>query len=288
MSDGFIKAADIQQPTSASTGSSVISMADPSTADDYTFGAIQGSMTGTVLPRTGRKHELRNSESPFGKIVEGRMFRYVNGELDEGSITSFRPTHLRDFYPNSDKEPAKAPVEEVDEDLTEEAADLPEESEAEKQLREIMEEAAKHTYPIEEDEEEYVAEDDKMQEASISQSVSLKAMALMVSEAVRTGLREAELEKGSAELEQDEHKPVRVQMSGSFGSYRGIYEHIYVQGDLVILVYKSDEQVFSPPPREDELELSCDGNTYEVYFPGIEFELPFTGCGIQVMIRRAA
>lgn len=279
MSDGFIKAADIQQPTSASTGSSVISMADPSTADDYTFGAIQGSMTGTVLPRTGRKHELRNSESPFGKIVEGRMFRYVNGELDEGSITSFRPTHLRDFYPNSDKEPAKAPVEEVDEDLTEEAADLPEESAAEKQLREIMEEAAKHTYPVEEEE---------TQEVPVPQSVSLKAMSLMVSEAVRTGLKEAELEKGSDELEKDEHEPVKVKMSGSFGSYRGIYEHIYVQGDLVILVYKSDEQVFSPPPREDEFELSCDGNTYEVYFPGIEFELPFTGCGIQVMIRRAA
>ena len=74
-------------------------------------------------------------------------------------------------------------------------------------------------------------------------------------------------------------------MQGGFGTYRGQYLFCYDFPGLIVLVHDLDAPVFSPPPSADLFNLSCQDSTYGVYFAGIEFELPFAKCGIQVMIR---
>ena len=47
-------------------------------------------------------------------------------------------------------------------------------------------------------------------------------------------------------------------------------------------IYYGDNQEAT---SEEAFTLSCNGKTHNVYFPGIEFELPFAKCGLQVMVR---
>ena len=79
--------------------------------------------------------------------------------------------------------------------------------------------------------------------------------------------------------------PERVTMSGYFGTFRGNYMYLIETPDLVVLVYDTNSQVFTPPAKADVFQLSCKDRSFNVYFAGIEFELPFAACGIQVMVR---
>jgi hypothetical protein len=267
MNDGFIKVADTA--TKGSTSHSAISLADPDTADEYKFGALQGSMQGTIVPTTNRKGELRNSPSPFGSIVVGKTYRYKDGELYD-SPEEFEPTHLRAYFNSSDNEAETAPA------AT--SANVPKEvSDAERQLQAIMD-AADHLDIHD------AAPGDEEIDLLPAPALSTKAMSKMIAEAVRVGLQ-ADVEDT---VSKEDPEPIRVKMEGSFGSYRGTYSYVYVEDSFVILVYDREAQVFSPPTSAGEFSVTCDGTTYEVYFPGIEFELPFTDCGIQVMIRSAA
>jgi len=264
MSEGFIKVSETTP--AAGTGHRAIALADPDKADEYTFGAMQGAMQGTVLPTTGKRGELRKSRSPFGSIVIGKTFRYKNGELYD-TPEEFEPTQLKAYFRGSETD------DEQETTLEELAASDPEEelSAVEKQLRDIMDAAKDMDIPEE-------APDSTQTPAP---TLSTKAMSLMIAEAVQAALR---VDKENEEEETPAAK--RVRMEGAFGSYRGTYAYVYVEHEFVILVYDTDAQVFSPPKSAEEFSLTCDGITYEVYFPGIEFELPFTDCGIQVMIRR--
>jgi len=267
MSDGFIKVADTAPK--GSTSHKAISLADPDTADEYKFGALQGSMQGTIVPTTNKKGELRNSASPFGSIVVGKTYRYKNGALDD-SPEEFEPTHLRAYFNSADN---KTETEQPPSKST-----VPKEvSDAEKQLQAIMD-AADHL-----DVHSDAADVEEELEILPTSALSAKAMSKIIVEAVRIGLQA----NTESTVSKEDPEPIRVKMEGSFGKYRGTYSYVYVEDSFVILVYSREAQVFSPPTSDEEFAVTCDGTTYEVYFPGIEFELPFTDCGIQVMIRSA-
>lgn len=78
---------------------------------------------------------------------------------------------------------------------------------------------------------------------------------------------------------------VEAKLSGPFGSFKGKYTHIIVKEDLLVLVYPEDASVFSPPANGESFKISCQQGDYSVYFVGIEFDLPFIGKSVQVMIR---
>lgn len=76
-----------------------------------------------------------------------------------------------------------------------------------------------------------------------------------------------------------------VKLSGQFGTSRGKYRFVHKTDGFIVLVYDEDANIFSPPASESTFRLSCNGEEHEVYFAGVEFELPFFKCGVQVMIR---
>lgn len=79
--------------------------------------------------------------------------------------------------------------------------------------------------------------------------------------------------------------PTRVKLSGQFGTSRGQYKFVQITDEFIILVYSDDANIFTPPSSEATFKLSCNKEEYEVYFAGVEFDLPFYECGVQVMIR---
>lgn len=79
--------------------------------------------------------------------------------------------------------------------------------------------------------------------------------------------------------------PVKVTLRGPFGTSRSMYRFVQVTDQFVILVYDGDANIFTPPASDTPFKLSCNGEDLDVYFAGVEFELPFFGCGVQVMIR---
>jgi len=86
----------------------------------------------------------------------------------------------------------------------------------------------------------------------------------------------------------DLYKPAsatKVLFNGPFGTYRGTYRHVYVSPDFITLVYDQDAAVYSPPPADTLFTVSCGDKEYEVYFMGIEFDMPCLDGGVQVMIR---
>lgn len=86
-------------------------------------------------------------------------------------------------------------------------------------------------------------------------------------------------------LDPNEVEPTLVKLSGQFGTSRGKYKYVHITDAFVILVYDEDANIFTPPASESTFKLSCNGSEYEVYFAGVEFELPFYKTGVQVMIR---
>jgi len=79
--------------------------------------------------------------------------------------------------------------------------------------------------------------------------------------------------------------PTRVKLSGSFGTSRGMYKYVHITDDFVILIYEEDSNIFTPPSSQETFKLSCNKEEYDVYFVGVEFELPFYKTGVQVMVR---
>lgn len=77
---------------------------------------------------------------------------------------------------------------------------------------------------------------------------------------------------------------LRVSLSGAFGKLVGMYRSIKVQTNQLVLTYDLEGNLFSPPPSAEPMTVTCGEEVYEVYFAGIEIELPEYGIGLQVMI----
>jgi len=80
-------------------------------------------------------------------------------------------------------------------------------------------------------------------------------------------------------------KKKQVQMKGTFGSFRGKYLQVFESGEFVVLVYDVEDSIYSPPASQDSFDLICGSDTYTVQFLGIEFEMPNSDTGIQVMVK---
>lgn len=121
------------------------------------------------------------------------------------------------------------------------------------------------------------------QSAPVHEAPSLPPPASAVPAVAATMLPSPELQAGAY----GKPSPERITMTGYFGTFRGNYMHLYETADLVVLVYDLNSQVFTPPAKPDVFQLSCKDRSFNVYFAGIEFELPFAACGVQVMVRSA-
>ena len=83
----------------------------------------------------------------------------------------------------------------------------------------------------------------------------------------------------------ESRETVRVKMQGGFGTYKGHCFAYQVEDNMVVLLYDKDTETFSPPPSPTPFRLSCGKDNFDVYFVGMEFELPIFDCSVQVMIR---
>jgi hypothetical protein len=76
-----------------------------------------------------------------------------------------------------------------------------------------------------------------------------------------------------------------VSISGKFGSYRGKYIDVIKEGNILVLVYDLDAASYTPPTdMTSPLTVNCEGVSYTVYYPGIEFPLTAQNLGFQVML----
>jgi len=76
-----------------------------------------------------------------------------------------------------------------------------------------------------------------------------------------------------------------VTLVGNFGSYRGKYNDVYKEGNLLVLLYSLDDNSFSPPAdMNSPIEVRCGDKVYTVYYPGIEFSISKYNIGVQVML----
>ena len=241
----------------------------------------QGAVIGTLLPRARKHGGVQGSSNPYGSIVVGEKITQQGREpfqpqwLEQGGV----PTNDEVVMPEITSEGIE--LESVDEPSPVEEADQKVAEEQEEREGEFQEQIIR-------------AKDAEAQLASImerSTEVSTDAppmdvealCSLLQTQLTGSGVLSAPT---SVSAPSPESAPqVRVTMQGVFGTYRGKYLFCYDFPGLVVLVHDLDAPVFTPPPSTDLFNLSCQDSTYGVYFAGIEFELPFAKCGIQVMIR---
>jgi hypothetical protein len=78
---------------------------------------------------------------------------------------------------------------------------------------------------------------------------------------------------------------IPVTFKGDFGRFRGNYLYVHEDGNMLILIYDLEDPVYSPPKGNTEMSITCGEHTHKVYFLGVEFDLPFFDCGIQVFFK---
>ena len=277
----FIKAPASNNGGAPVPGMSAVSILDAEDPSEYSYERAQGSVIGTLLPRARRHGGVQGSSNPYGSIVAGEKITQQGREpfqprwLEQGGV----PTTDEVVMPEITSEGIV--LESVDEPSPVETADQKVAEEQEEREGEFHEQITR-------------AKDAEAQLASIMErSTEVSTDAPPMDVAALCNLLQTQL-TGSGMLSapttvsapvQEPPPQVRVMMQGGFGTYRGKYLFCYDFTGLIVLVHDLDAPVFSPPPSTDLFNLSCQDSTYDVYFAGIEFELPFAKCGIQVMIR---
>jgi hypothetical protein len=277
----FIKAPASNNGGAPVPGMSAVSILDAEDPSEYSYERAQGSVIGTLLPRARRHGGVQGSSNPYGSIVAGEKITQQGREpfqprwLEQGGV----PTTDEVVMPEVTSEGIV--LESVDEPSPVETADQKVAEEQEEREGEFQEQIIR-------------AKDAEAQLASIMErSIEVSTDAPPMDVEALCNLLQAQLTgsgvlsaQAPASAPPPESAPqVRVTMQGGFGTYRGQYLFCYDFPGLVVLVHDLDAPVFTPPPSTDLFNLSCQDSTYDVYFAGIEFELPFAKCGIQVLIR---
>jgi hypothetical protein len=286
----FIKAPDSNNGGAPVPGMSAVSIMDAEEPSEYGYGRSQGPVIGTLLPRARKHGGVQGSSNPYGSIVTGEKITQQGRE-------PFQPRWLeQDGVPTNDEvvmpeitsegielesvdEPS--PAEEADQKVAEEQEEREGEfqqqiaraKDAEARLASIMERSTEVSTGVP------LASPPPMDVAALCNLLQDRLTGSgVLSPPPPTTALPPEASTLSA-------SQVRVTMQGSFGTYKGQYLVCYDFPGLIVLVHDLDSPVFSPPPSADLFNISCQDSTYDVYFAGIEFELPFAKCGIQVMIR---
>lgn len=317
----FVQAPADTRAEGRSTGEKGIKILDAEDPSAYAFGHSQGSQTGTLVPLASREGGIEGSRNPYGKIVAGVEVRKVKGRLTE---LPFAPNWLGSLLKGGQSMPRKtvempAPPAEDEDELTPaqrraiQKADakvtrdraarkdafqisVERQREAEEELKRIQDEMDADVVtgtPVPErflgDDDDVSAEIEKVarhrpgKAAAPAMDVQAMFQMFQMMQAQAPVLRPVEVDTVPAPRQKVAGE--RVTMTGGFGTYRGNYMHVIETPDLVVLVYDLDSQVFTPPSCATPFQISCKDRSFSVYFAGIEFDLAFANCGIQVMIR---
>ena len=281
----FIKAPASNNGGAPVPGMSAVSIMDAEEPSEYGYERSQGAVIGTLLPRARKHGGVQGSSNPYGSIVTGEKITQQGREpfqprwLEQDGVATNDEVVMPEITSEgieleSVDEPS--PVEEADQKVAEEQEEREGEfqeqilraKDAEAQLASIMERSTEVSTDV--------------------PPMDVEALCnLLQTHLTGSGMLST---PAPASVLAPEKPPVaapqvRVTMQGGFGTYRGQYLFCYDFPGLIVLVHDLDAPVFSPPPSADLFNLSCQDSTYGVYFAGIEFELPFAKCGIQVMIR---
>jgi hypothetical protein len=264
---------------------SAVSILDAEEPSEYGYGRAQGSVIGTLLPRARKHGGVQGSSNPYGSIVAGEKITQQGREPFQPQWLEQSGVPINDKVVMPEITSDGIVLESVEEDSPVEDVDQKVAEAQEEREGEFQEQITR-------------SKDAEAQLASImerSTEVSIEAPPMDVAalcnllQAHLTGsgvLSSPETASVSAPISPSVSAPqVRVTMQGDFGTYRGHYLFCYDFPGLIVLVHDLDAPVFSPPPSADLFNLSCQDSSYGVYFAGIEFELPFAECGIQVMLR---
>jgi len=236
-----------------------ITMLDTEKPEEYVFGSAQHADGGTRVPLVSRRGGIEGSQNPYGQVVQGHV---ITCEEDTGFrvVRKLRPAFL-------DKIEAELSGElDLFEDEAAPDAPLPPELAA-PELGEGDMPSTVHDGPVE--------------PANIlgrMMDAVTPPPAPTMEEAQVAGLQ-------AATFLQPVTEKVRVKMQGAFGQYKGVYTHLVVDEQFVVLVHDLDDSAFVPPPAREAFSVSCKGEEYSVYYAGINFELPFINAGVQVMVR---
>jgi hypothetical protein len=264
---------------------SAVSILDAEDPSEYSYERAQGAVIGTLLPRARRHGGVQGSSNPYGNIVAGEKITQQGREpfqpswLEQGGV----PTNDEAAMPEITSEgivlesvDEPSPVDIADQKVAE--AQEEREGEFQEQITRSKDAEAQLAFIME-------------RRAEVSTDVSpmdVEALCnLLQAHLTGSGMLSVPDPTSVPDLVPPpvSAPQVRVTMQGGFGTYRGQYLFCYDFPGLIVLVHDLEAPVFSPPPSTDLFNLSCQDSTYDVYFAGIEFELPFAKCGIQVMIR---
>jgi hypothetical protein len=285
----------------------VLDAEDPSA---YRFGHSQHDTQGTLVPIPSPNGGIQGSDNPFGKIVVGEEVRFVNGRQQSKPFT---PTWLADAIPKkrSSAMSAQAEPQLQPQDMSPfpsilDAPDPAAQAAADAEVAAMKEESRRRAQAAVDAQAQADAElsdllsamnpttaaapappetnrnGDVISPEVWGQMMRAPAPTVQAAPYPTPAAPAADTEDG---YDPSDIPPTKVKLSGSFGTSRGTYKYVHMTGELVILVYDQDANIFTPPASETPFKLSCNGEEHNVYFAGVEFDLPFFECGIQVMIR---
>ena len=226
----------------------------------YDFGILQHSVQGTRVPLTTDQGGILKSDNPFGQIVQGEEIVYLPGGRSKSK--DYTPHWIQTKGVAMEKTETDAATESETIPLAPEpdpVAEAEADARVEEQRRRTQIEALEGT------------KKQRVAEAELKR--------IMESAGVLTP------EKTNTEGKVQARETIRIKMSGVFGSYKGHCFSYQAEDNMVVLIYDSETETFSPPPSPTPFRLSCGKENFDVYFAGIEFELPVFGCSVQVMIR---
>jgi hypothetical protein len=320
MSDSIFTTAPSNIPEGAlkSQRHSTCAILDAEDPSAYRFGHSQHDTQGTLVPIPSPNGGIQGSDNPFGKIVVGEEVRFVNGRAQSKPFT---PTWLADAIPKkrSSAMSAQAEPQLQPQDMSPfpdilDAPDPAAQAAADAEVAAMKEESRRRAQAAVDAQAQADAElsdllsamnpitaaappPGPVQSAPPAMNRNRDVISPELWKQMLTAFQAMQVQTtapvgsvGVQEPEADGYDPrdippTKVKLSGSFGTSRGTYKYVHMTGDLIILVYDQDANIFTPPAAETPFKLSCNGEEHNVYFAGVEFDLPFFECGIQVMIR---
>ena len=241
----------------------ILDAEDPSR---YDFGALQHAVTGTRVPLTTEHGGIMKSNNPFGKVVQGEEIRYApNGRSQSVDYT---PTWIQDAIREDTGMEVVPLAPEPDPDRGDAEAEAKADAQVEAQRRQLQVEA----------------EDAAVVQRAAEEELK-RIMAAAEARKPNTVFKVPTPSAIPSPLPVLGQEPIRIKMQGAFGTYKGHCFAYQVEDNMVVLIYGADTETFSPPPSPTPFRLSCGKENFDVYFAGIEFELPIFNCSVQVLIR---
>ena len=258
----------------------ILDAEDPSR---YDFNIVQANVQGTRVPLTTEHGGVMKSDNPFGKVVQGEEIVYLPGGRSKS--TEYAPEWLQMkaqmLSPEETETVPLAPAPDQDREASKilaMAATVSEgeaDAQVEQQRRQVQLDA--------------LADTKKQRLAEAELKRIMEAAGALTPEKTNTvdNVRHPDILPTSVaeSLKIRQHEQLMIKMQGAFGTYKGNCAGIQVEDNLVVLIYAEGTDSFSPPPGPTPFRLSCGKESFDVYFVGIEFELPQFGCSLQVLIR---